>query len=71
MLMKHDSNAHLKMLCLSVLLLSGGIESEWKSCSSRLSVEKMLVFLNEFSLTLSGKVRKTNLTLMHKEKTNL
>ena len=28
------------MLCMSILQLSGGIESEWKHCSSLLSIEK-------------------------------
>ena len=42
MLMTHDSIGHLKTLCMSVLLLSGGIESEWKGCSSPLSIEKTL-----------------------------
>ena len=37
MLMTHDSIAHL-----SILLLSGGVESEWKRCSSLLSIEKTL-----------------------------
>ena len=40
MLMTHDSIGHLKMLCMSILSLSGGIEFEWKHCSSLLSVEK-------------------------------
>ena len=33
---------HLKTLSTSVLSLIGGIESEWKCCSSPLSVEKTL-----------------------------
>ena len=37
-----DSIGHLQILCLSILLPSGGIESEWKRCSSPLSTEKML-----------------------------
>ena len=42
--MTHDSIGHLKMLCMSVLLLSGGVESEWKRYSSSHSTEKTLVF---------------------------
>ena len=30
MLMTHDSTGNLKTLCMSVLSLSGGVESEWK-----------------------------------------
>ena len=37
----HDSIGHLKTLCMSVLSLSGGIESEWKCCNSPLSVVKI------------------------------
>ena len=37
-----DSIDRLQMLCMSVLLLSGVVESELKCCSSPLSVEKML-----------------------------
>ena len=42
MLMTQDSIGHLKTLCMSVLLLRGGMESEWKSCSSSHGVEKVL-----------------------------
>ena len=42
MLMTQDSIGHLKTLCMNILLLSGGVESKWKYCSSLLSVEKML-----------------------------
>ena len=42
MLMTQDSIGHLKTLCMNVLLLSGGMESEWKSCTSLLSVKKTL-----------------------------
>ena len=44
MLMTHDSIGHLKKLCVSVLWLSGGMESEWKRFSSLLSVDKMFTF---------------------------
>ena len=44
MLMTQDSIDHPKMLCMSILSLSGGIDSEWKRYSSPLSIEKMLVF---------------------------
>ena len=37
-----DSIRFLQMFCMSVLLLSGGIGSEWKCCNSPLSVAKML-----------------------------
>ena len=40
MLMIQDSIGCLKTLCMSVLSLSGGMESEWKCCSSPLSLEK-------------------------------
>ena len=40
--MTHDSIGHLKMLCVSVLSLSGGVESAWKRWSSPLSLEKSL-----------------------------
>ena len=30
--MTHDSIDHLKTFCMSVLLLSGGVGSEWKCC---------------------------------------
>ena len=43
-LMTHDSLGHLKMLCMSVLSMSAGVESEWKPYSSPLSIEKMLAF---------------------------
>ena len=44
-LMTHDSVDHLKILCVSVLSLSGGIESEWKATAHRaLSIEKMPSF---------------------------
>ena len=39
-LMTHDSVGHLKSLCMSVLSLSGGMESEWKRYSSLLCIEK-------------------------------
>ena len=39
-LMTQDSIGHQKLCCMSVSLLSGGIESEWKHYSSPLSVEK-------------------------------
>ena len=42
MLMTQDSIGHLKMLCMSVLLLGSGMEFEWKCCSSLLSIEKTL-----------------------------
>ena len=35
----------LKMLCKSILSLSGGVESEWNWCSSPLRVEKGLAFV--------------------------
>ena len=38
----HDSVGHVKTLCMSILLLSGCVESEWKHCSSLLTVEKTL-----------------------------
>ena len=37
--MTQDSIGRLKTLCVSVLSLSGGVESEWK-CSLLLGVEK-------------------------------
>ena len=42
MLMTHDVIGHLKMLCISVLLLSSCVESEWKRRSSPPCIEKML-----------------------------
>ena len=43
MLMTHNSIGHLKMLCMSILSLSGGVESEWKRYSSPLlNAEKIL-----------------------------
>ena len=42
MLMTQDSVGRLKTLCVSVLSLSGGMESEWKRWSSSLSTEKTL-----------------------------
>ena len=36
-LVTHDSIGHLKTLCMRVLSVSGGVESEWKHCSSLLS----------------------------------
>ena len=44
---------HLKTLCMSILSLSGGVESEWKRYGSPVSVEKMLVFKYEFSFTMT------------------
>ena len=41
-LMTLESIGHLKTLCMSVLLLSSGVESEWKCYS--LVLKKMLVF---------------------------
>ena len=41
-LMTHDSISHLKTLCMSIFLLSGSAEFEWKCCSSLLSIEKPL-----------------------------
>ena len=38
MLLTQDSIGHLQRLCLSVLSLSSGVESEWKRCSLSLSV---------------------------------
>ena len=38
--MTQDSIGHLKTLCMHILWLSGGVESEWKHCSSLLSIEK-------------------------------
>ena len=38
--MARDSIGHLETLCVSVLSLSHGVESEWKRCSSPLSVDK-------------------------------
>ena len=43
-LITEDSIGRLKKLCMSVLSLSGGVESEWKHCSSPLSIEKYLAF---------------------------
>ena len=40
--MTNDSFGHLKMLCMIILLLSGGVESEWEYCSSLLSIGKIL-----------------------------
>ena len=31
---------HLKTLCMSILSLNSGVESEWKHCSSPLSIKK-------------------------------
>ena len=42
MLMTQDSAGHLKTLCISILLLSDGVESEWKHCSSTSCVEKTI-----------------------------
>ena len=39
-LMTLDSTGHLKTLCLSILSLSGGMESEWKHSGSPLGLEK-------------------------------
>ena len=39
-LMTHDSIGHLKTPCMSILSLSGGVESEWKLYSLSLSIEK-------------------------------
>ena len=41
-LMTQDYIGRVQMLCMSVLLMSGGTESERKRCNSPLSVEKML-----------------------------
>ena len=38
MLMTLDYIGHLKMLCMSRLSLSSGVESIWKHCSSLLSI---------------------------------
>ena len=38
--MTQDFIGCLKILCMSILLLRGGIESKWKCCSSPLSIEK-------------------------------
>ena len=51
--MTHDSIGHLKTLCTGVLSLNSGVESEWKGCSSPLSIEKMLAFYYEFSFIVS------------------
>ena len=41
MLLTQDSMiCLLQTLCMSVLLLSSGVDSEWKHCSLLLSVEK-------------------------------
>ena len=42
--MAQDSIGRLKTLCMSVLSLSGGMESEWKCCNSLLSVGNRLVW---------------------------
>ena len=39
-LMTYDSIGRLKTLCMSILSLSGGVESELKRCSSPFSVKK-------------------------------
>ena len=54
MLTTQDFIGHLKTLCMSILLLSSGVESEWKPYSSPLSVEKMLAFWYESSFSISG-----------------
>ena len=40
----HDSIGHLETLCMSILSLNGGVESEWKRYSSSHRVEKTLAF---------------------------
>ena len=40
--MTHDSIGRLKTLYMSILSLSGGVESEWKRCSSPISDDKTL-----------------------------
>ena len=47
--MTQDSIGCLKTLCMSVLMLSGGVESEWKSCRSPLSIKKHWAFTYESS----------------------
>ena len=56
----YDSTGHLKTLCMSILLLSYGVESEWKCCSSQL--EKMLAFEYESTLNQPGSAA-TNLSV--------
>ena len=48
-LMPHDSFGHLNTLCMSVLSLSGGVESEWKRSAHRSALKKRLAFEYESS----------------------
>ena len=50
--MTQSSIGRLKTLCMSILSLSGGVESEWKCCSSLLSIEKCVAFEYESSFIL-------------------
>ena len=48
-LMTHDSIGPLKTLCMSILSLSGGVESEWKRYNRSALKKKMLAFEYESS----------------------
>ena len=48
--MTQYSIGHLKTFCMSILSLSGGIESEWKRCSV---LKNRLAFEYECNLNLS------------------
>ena len=68
--MTHDSSGHLKALCMSILLVSGGIESEWKHYRPLLSFGKTLAFYYEsnFNFFVAGTQTSQNTQPWKKKK---